>query len=64
MTVFRFLEAHFGEGLVEVIWDRRLEGRRTARTSALDERRRQERRSAPPDTWHALGFILVRREAP
>jgi Cu/Ag efflux protein CusF len=43
-----------------VIWDRRRgERRRNARRPVGHERRRSERRGAPPETWTRLGFHLV-----
>ena len=43
-----------------VIWDRRRTDRRMgAHRPASPERRRAERRAAPPETWMRLGFQLV-----
>jgi Cu/Ag efflux protein CusF len=48
-----------GPGLT-VIWDRRrTDRRRSARRPLAHERRRSERRGAPPETWTRLGFQLV-----
>jgi hypothetical protein len=57
----------------DVVWDRRVRERRTrnAAVSAVD-RRWSERRTAPPESWSALGFVVmqspsaatVRRKAP
>jgi hypothetical protein len=53
------VEGAAGPGLA-VIWDRRRsERRRNARRPVGHERRRSERRSAPPETWTRLGFHLV-----
>jgi hypothetical protein len=42
-----------------LIWDRRQSERRTTAQSAPVERRRQDRRGRPPDTWATLGFLMV-----
>jgi hypothetical protein len=61
--VFSFLQEQFKqEDSIEVIWDRRVERRRGARTPATPERRGRERRRQSPTTWDTLGFVLVRRE--
>jgi hypothetical protein len=60
--VFAFLQEQFrDEDAIEVIWDRRVEGRRGARRPAMPERRGRERRRQAPTTWDTLGFVLVRR---
>ena len=62
VKVYQFLKEHFeGHELADVIWDRRLERRRTTRKRREPERRRSERRRPPPDSWDALGFLLIRR---
>jgi len=46
---------------IEVVWDRRTEERRARQDSVgLDRRRRERRRSLPPQ-WQTLGYVLVRR---
>jgi hypothetical protein len=60
--VYQFLKEHFeGHELVHVIWDRRLERRRSTRKRRDPERRKSQRRRPLPDSWDALGFLLVRR---
>lgn len=48
------------QGLVEVIWDRRVRERRLRRDTVAEHRRFGERRRPPHDTWR-LGFILASR---
>jgi hypothetical protein len=49
---------------VAVIWDRRRsDRRRIARRPVGHERRRADRRGAPPETWTRLGFQLVPTDA-
>jgi hypothetical protein len=48
------------EGLpVEVKWDRRTSERRTESSAESTDRRKQERRQAPPFTWDAAEFVVV-----
>jgi hypothetical protein len=42
---------------VTAIWDRRLYERR--RAAHHGDRRRADRRRAPPNTWAVLGFLMV-----
>jgi hypothetical protein len=59
--VFRTLvESVRDQGLVEVIWDRRLRERRRRRDAVTEHRRLGERRRPAHDTW-PLGFILASR---
>ncbi len=46
----------------QVIWDRRKGERRASSETAPAERRRRDRRGAPPSTWTALDFLVVRKE--
>ena len=43
---------------VEVKWDRRTTERRGAASPEDTDRRRQERRQAPPFTWDAADFVV------
>lgn len=54
--MFRALAENFEE---RVIWDRRLGERRVARQPVSRESREGERRSVPPETWTAHGFLLA-----
>jgi len=57
---FRFLqETYRSRPSVHVMWDRRLGDRRREEQSVPVERRRTDRRSAPPSTWEKMGFIYV-----
>lgn len=47
--------------LVEVIWDRRQGERRLERRAVGPDRRAQDRRARPPESWRSLGFILAPR---
>jgi hypothetical protein len=53
---------------IPVIWDRRLGDRRQAvqgpPVPERFERRRADRRRAPPITWRALDFVLTRARPP
>ena len=61
--VYGFLKDYFeAQGLVHVIWDRRIARRRTRGKRNGAERRHGERRHRPPDTWDTLGFVLVRQD--
>ena len=44
---------------VRLVWDRRLGERRRAAELVARDRRRVERRPAPPDTWTAPGFLIA-----
>jgi hypothetical protein len=44
---------------VEVKWDRRTSERRSDASPAGPDRRRKERRQAPPFTWDAADFVIV-----
>jgi hypothetical protein len=46
----------------QIIWDRRQGERRTSSDTAVTERRLRARRGAPPCTWTALDFVVVRNE--
>ncbi len=65
-TLFEALQAQFGQGAAEVIWDRRIRDRRVIiqDVEASTERRRGERR-APLDAtmWNDRGFIVARAGA-
>ena len=56
-TLLRALERQ--PGPVQVIWDRRGTDRRRALSGTASERRRGDRRSAPPPTWGTLGFFFA-----
>lgn len=63
-TVYEYVKRTFaGEDSVEVIMDRRLGERRRASASAAVERRRADRRSAPPihDRLRSPGWAVVHR---
>ena len=45
---------------VRVIWDRRVATRRRQRRPVPNDRRQDDRRAAPPDSWTALGFVVAR----
>jgi hypothetical protein len=64
VSLYNFLREHFArQGLVHVIWDRRVASRRVTRQARRPDRRRGgSRRRSVPETWTALGFVLVRRE--
>ena len=48
------------EGLpVEVKWDRRTTDRRAESSGDQADRRKKERRQAPPFTWDAAEFVIV-----
>ena len=44
---------------VEVAWDRRKKNRRQSSASSPVERRKTDRRKAPPFTWEAADFVVV-----
>jgi hypothetical protein len=49
--VYEFLKEPFeAQGLVEVVWERR-----------IADRRREGRRRGVAETWDTLGFVLVRQ---
>lgn len=57
------LHKTFGQ-VTPVIWDRRVRERRQEASDSVPEggeRRHGERRGPPPDSWTALGFVVVRR---
>ena len=61
---FRLLKRELEEpepDVVEVIWDRRVGERRTARETAPDDRRFRERRGPLPATWTIFGFVIAVR---
>jgi hypothetical protein len=45
--------------VADVIWDRRVGERRALAGSDPSDRRRSDRRAAPPITWSALGFLVA-----
>jgi hypothetical protein len=53
---------------IPVLWDRRLGDRRQAPhgppVTGQSERRRADRRRAPPITWRTLDFVLARTRSP
>jgi hypothetical protein len=49
---------------VPVIWDRRNRARRVFAGSVLLDRRRRDRRGAPPTTWGVLRFLVVHATEP
>ncbi|MGH7320271.1 MAG: GAF domain-containing protein [Candidatus Rokuibacteriota bacterium] len=49
-------------GVVEVIWDRRVRPRRQVRNVAVRDRRRGDRRRAPPWAGDGRDYVLVRRQ--
>jgi hypothetical protein len=44
---------------VRVVWDRRVQERRSRAEPVRPERRRGDRRQPPPATWTTLGVLLV-----
>jgi hypothetical protein len=59
---YNFLKEQFeSQGLMQVIWDRRIEKRRSTRRAVAPERRGRARRRPLPATWDTLGFVLIRR---
>ena len=53
------------EGLpVEVKWDRRTSERRTESSDGTTDRRKEDRRQAPPFTWGAAEFVVVGDRTP
>jgi hypothetical protein len=53
------LYAQWQEAGITVIWDRRYGERRKTAPRAFGFRRRADRRCAPPDTWVAMGFLVL-----
>ena len=49
---------------VSVIWDRRQGERRTTYGPSRVDRRRQDRRGLPPDTWSAMSYLMVDQLGP
>src|SRR5204862_7448830 len=45
---------------IRVIWDRRVAARRRQRRPVANDRRQDDRRAAPADSWTALGFVVAR----
>jgi hypothetical protein len=44
----------------DILWDRRMRDRRKSMAAAAAvDRRWNERRLPPPDSWHALGFVVT-----
>jgi hypothetical protein len=44
----------------DVVWDRRVRERRSRKAPAAEvDRRWSERRTAPPESWSALGFVVM-----
>jgi hypothetical protein len=63
--IFRSLEECLhAPDIAEVTWDRRTGQRRNRSEPVEPERRSRERRGAPPVTWRAFGFVMVRRGTP
>jgi len=63
--VFRaFLEHFQGDpDVTGVIWDRRVRDRRGMRQAVAVDRRRRDRRAAPPSSWATFGFVFAPRSA-
>lgn len=60
--VYQALAADLGaSGQAVVAWDRRVASRRRSPSGppGVPERRAQDRRQAPPETWSLFGFVLV-----
>ncbi len=60
---FASLDEKRGELPVALLWDRRLNDRRTDGESASGERRVSERRREPPFTWTTAEFLVVETPA-
>jgi predicted small metal-binding protein len=56
---FRILQAALLGERVRIVWDRRTADRRQDPQPVGSERRRDDRRSAPPVSWEAWDFITV-----
>lgn len=59
---FRLLEASFAPEDAQVIWDRRVAERRAPASAGITlapDRRRRDRRGAPPPSWMTLDFVTV-----
>jgi hypothetical protein len=56
--VFRSAQENFRE---PVVWDRRVDLRRTSLRDVAVERRSSDRRTLLPGTWDAYGFLVCRR---
>jgi hypothetical protein len=59
-SYYQFLKVFAAERQLQVIVDRRTAERRSARQPVGAERRRQNRRGAPPSTWYAGDFVVVK----
>jgi len=58
---FTILAATFARDQVQVIWDRRTQGRRGVTNPSPQERRRRVRRGPPPGSWSVMGYVVVTR---
>lgn len=47
---------------VKVTWDRRKGDRRAATGDASVERRKSDRRGAPPSMWHVSDFLVLTKQ--
>ena len=56
---FTILAETFASDPVEVIWDRRTQVRRSVAQLLPLERRRQDRRGLPPESWTLLDYLVV-----
>jgi len=59
-SYYEFLKVFAAERHLKVVVDRRKADRRSARQAVEQERRQQDRRGAPPSTWYAGDFVVVR----
>jgi hypothetical protein len=57
---FHKLKQKAAELPVGVLWDRRLQERRSEATEIRDDRRGADRRQRPPFTWDVGDFVVVR----
>jgi hypothetical protein len=58
---YRQLSERLDPARVRMIWDRRLADRRTGSALTSPERRRRERRQAPPVTWAPWRYLVTER---
>jgi len=61
--IYEFLRHFEAANFTELVWDRRIGERRDPSGTATPDRRAGERRTIPPPTWDALGFVLTPRGA-
>lgn len=59
---YRFLEMFAVHRNVEVTLDRRQADRRRQWLAVEQDRRRQERRGEPPETWNCADFVQMKDE--